>query len=131
MSKIKLKSGQEFDLISLGYMRDETRKTMQFRFSSDLGIGEVQNIFKDTEAISAIDYILDSGTIKETFTDCVAYQSITQDAAGKYIVTLSTDVTSAKFEKITSELDIVKEESKQRIELLEAAVNDLILGGAE
>ncbi len=117
-NKIRLNSGQEFALVGYGMMKDDNRKEIQFRFSTSMGIGEVQAAFKEPEAIKRIDYVLADGTIRETITDCAAYQSITQDSEGKYIVTLSTD-------KITVELKTTKVALQSTQEELTAAMVEL------
>ena len=109
-NKIRLNSGQEFALVGYGLMKDEMRKEIQFRFSSSLSIGEVQAAFKDPEAIERIDYILADGNIRETITECAAYQSITQDSEGKYIVTLSTDKVSVELKHAKETLQSTQEE---------------------
>ncbi|MGF7145285.1 hypothetical protein HNQ56_003726 [Anaerotaenia torta] len=109
-NKIRLCTGQEFDLVGYGMMKDDNRHEIQFRFSSPLGIGEVQTAFKDATAIERLDYLLADGTIRETITDCAAYQSITQDSEGKYIVTLSTDKVSAELKNAKEALQFTQEE---------------------
>ncbi len=116
-NKIRLCTGQEFDLVGYGMMKDDNRHEIQFRFSSEAGIGEVQSAFKNAEAIERIEYLLADGTIRETITDCAAYQSITQDSEGKYIVTLSTD-------KVSAELKYAKE-------MLQSTQEELIVAQAE
>jgi hypothetical protein len=126
MNKIILNNGQEFDLVGTGYMRDDINKTFQFRFSSNLDIGTVQNAFKDLDSISSIEYWVAGITLKETITDCVAYQSITQDSEGKYIVTLSTDKISAEIKSTKEELaatQIELESAKEQIAIANAMIN--------
>ncbi len=117
-NKIRLCTGQEFELVGYGMMKDENRKEIQFRFSSDAGIGEVQTAFKDATAIDRIDYILTDGTIRETIADCAEYLSIMQDSEGKYIVTLSID-------KMAVELKNTKEDLQDAKDKLNAAQGEL------
>lgn len=109
-NKIRLNTGQEFELVGYGYMKDDIQKELQFRFASDAGIGEVQAVFKNTESISRIEHLLEDGTIRDVITDCAAYLSITQDSEGKYIVTLSTDKISAELKRAQEELQTTKEQ---------------------
>jgi hypothetical protein len=128
MNKIILKNGQEFDLVGTGYMKDDMRKIVQFRFESILDIGTVQIAFKDLNAISSIEYWVAGSTLKETITDCVAYQSITQDSEGKYIVTLSTDKISAEIKSTKEELaatQIELESAKEQIAIANSMINAL------
>lgn len=109
-NKIRLNTGQEFELVGYGYMKDDIRKEVQFRFSSELNIGEIQAFFKNTQAISKIEYLLEDGSIQDVITDCAVYQSITQDSEGKYIVTLSTDKISTELKRVQEELQTTREQ---------------------
>ena len=121
MNKIILNNGQEFEVVGTGYMKDDMRKIVQFRFSSSLDIGTVQTAFKDLNAISRIEYWISDSVLKETITDCASYQSITQDSEGKYIVTLSTDKVSAEIKRTKDELTATKVELESAMEQIAAA----------
>ncbi len=127
MNKIRLNNIHEFELVSLGYMRDDAKKTVSFRFSSGLSIGEVQAVFKDIDAISSIEYILSNGAVKEVIADCVAYQSITQDSEGYYIVILSTDKMSADLAATQSELAAAKGQLESADMLIRALSDTIVL----
>lgn len=129
-NKIRLtNTGQKFELVGIGYMKDETRNTVQFRFSSGLGIGSVEAAFADVSAIEkGIEYVLPDETVKEVITDCVAYQSISKDNEGKYLVTLSTDKVSAEIKRTKDELTAAKlelEAAKEQILAANSMINAL------
>lgn len=88
---MRLENGKEFTLVGSGYARNPANNTIQFALTSEMDIGAIQSMFKDEDAISIIDIVLPDGTTREAITDCLGYHSLSQDASGKYLVTLSTD----------------------------------------
>ena len=106
--KIKLSNGQTFDLKPLGLIKNDVTKIRQFKFTSELPIGEVQTMFKDSANIVSIDHLLSDDTLKSNFSDCVSYKSISQDDIGVYVVELSTDAVEKQLKEMQEEITLLK-----------------------
>jgi hypothetical protein len=113
MEKIRLSNGQEFDLRPLGINSNDIRKTRLFKFTSELPIGEIQAMFRNSENISSIDHLLSTGTLRGNFSDCVAYKSLSHDDSNVYTVELSTD--SIEREVMELRMKVAKLEEAQAI----------------
>ena len=99
MEKIRLKNGQEFELVPMGIDIRESLKT--FKIVTTLTQEEIISAFS-VDNIASVEYILIDGTVTETYLDCVAlkglgltldYQVDESTAKDIYTVIISTDAT--------------------------------------
>ena len=112
MEKIKLKNGQEFELIPMGISTDNIMKRREFAIMSELPFEEIKAIFSNIDNISEIHYTKDNLTSK-TYADCVGFKSIKLDTDYKidentitdiYIVELSIDAMEKELNELNEEL---------------------------
>lgn len=96
--KIRLKNGQEFEIIPMGIEVQGNRRI--FKFVSELSYPEVLEVFANEDNISKIEYILADGTTGRTYLDCVSlkalgfnpkYQVFEDATADVFIVEISID----------------------------------------
>jgi hypothetical protein len=114
MEKIKLKNGQEFELVPMGINTNEFTKRRIFKFKSNLTYTDVLAMFLEYENIEKIDYILADGTVGKTYLDCVKlmhfgfspnYEVDVNTTADIFIVELSVDSFEKKLKEMNSNLD--------------------------
>lgn len=112
MEKIKLKNGQEFELVPMGIVNDDMNKRRKFKIVSELPYEEIKAIFNDADNIAVIDYAVDT-TVSKTYADCVILKSLKFEVGYRidesterdiYIIELSTDEVSMALQKIQETL---------------------------
>ena len=113
MEKIKLKNGQEFELVPMGIVNDDINKRRKFKIVSELPYEEIKAIFNDADNIAVIDYAVDT-TVSKTYADCVILKSLKFEVGYRidesterdiYIIELSTDEVSMALQKIQETLN--------------------------
>ncbi len=100
--KIKLKNGQEFEIIPMGIEVQGNRRI--FKFVSELSYTEVLESFSDEDNLSKIDYILADGSVDKTYLDCISLKSLSfnpyyqvgDKTIDVYIAEISTDAAEAQ-----------------------------------
>lgn len=100
--KIKLKNGQEFEIIPMGIEVQGNRRV--FKFVSELSYPKVLEMFSDEDNISKIDYILADGSVDKTYLDCISLKSLSfnpyyqvgDKTIDVYIAEISTDTAEAR-----------------------------------
>lgn len=100
--KIKLKNGQEFEIIPMGIEVQGNRRV--FKFVSDMSYTEVLEVFSDEDNLSKIDYILADGYVDKTYLDCISLKSLSfnpgyqvgDGTADVYIAEISADAAEAQ-----------------------------------
>ena len=113
MEKIKLKNGQEFELVPMGIVNDDMNKRRKFKIVSELPYEEIKAIFNDADNIAVIDYAVDT-TVSKTYADCVILKSLKFEVGYRidesterdiYIIELSTDEVPMVLQKIQETLN--------------------------
>ena len=126
MEKIKLKNGQEFELVPMGI--EERTDVRYFKFISSLTHDEILAIFSDSENLATVEYIGADGLVATTYQDCVKmlvlsfvpdYKVDDNTTSDIYIVTISTDAVAMKLKTAQEERDTISG-------ALEAVINMII-----
>jgi len=100
--KIKLKNGQEFEIIPMGIEMQGNRRI--FKFVSELSYPEVLESFSNEDNLSKIDYILANGSVDKTHLDCISLKSLSfnpgyqvgDESVDVYIAEISADAAEAR-----------------------------------
>lgn len=112
--KIKLKNGQEFELIPMGISTNEFTKVRKFKFKSSLAYAEILAMFSDFSNIEKIDYVLADGTVEKTYLDCVSLKSFgfspnykidENTTADIFVVEIGIDIVERTIQEINSQID--------------------------
>lgn len=113
--KLKLANGQEFDLIPMGVIPDESKKVRYFRFTSEMTDSELKAIFFNSSNLTSVDYIQEDGATK-TYADCVKtlvlsfvpnFKVDDNTTADIYIVTVSIDEVGMALKTAQEERDTI------------------------
>lgn len=121
MEKIRLKNGQEFDLIPMGIVNNIVTKRRRFTFTSSLSYEEIEAQFSQ-DNISKIEYLNESGATLATYLDCVSLKSLARDINTEtFTVELSFDDIERKISAIASNIVYT--------ELALTEIYEMILGG--
>lgn len=117
--KIRLKNGQEFEIIPMGI---ELRGNQRiFKFKSTLTYAEVLGLLSNEDNVSSISYVLADGTIDKTYLDCVVlkglgfnpgYQVDENTTADVYTAEISVDAVERALKNIQKTLTELKENSE-------------------
>lgn len=100
MEKIRLKSGQEFDLVPVGIREDAKRRS--FIIYAD---GNIENAFSESN-IDRIEYISESGEVLKTYLDCVKTVAIGKDIEnGTYTVEVSIDAVERRLKEVDAQMN--------------------------
>ncbi len=111
--KLKLANGQNFDLIPMGIVTDETKKVRYFKFTSALSYDELKSMFFDSSNLVSIDYIGEDGKTLKSYQDCVktlvisfvpSYKVDDNITADIYVVTVSTDAVLRGIETMNTQI---------------------------
>lgn len=128
MEKIRLKNGQEFNLVPMGI--SEQNKTRSFKITTTLTYEEIKAVFSDPENISNIDYILSDDIPYRTYADCVSFKGMAFETgvlvdgnteADVYTVILSIDPVELAMKKM--------QENILYTELALTEIYEMVLGG--
>jgi len=112
MEKIKLKNGQEFELVPMGI--EERTDVRYFKFISSLTHDEILAIFSDSENLATVEYIGADGLVATTYQDCVKmlvlsfvpdYKVDDNTTADIYIVAISTNEITRNMETMRSQMN--------------------------
>lgn len=101
--KIKLKNGQEFELIPMGISNDTAIKTRSFRFISPLGYAETLAIVSTESNFESIQIIGADGNPQATYADCVSFKGLAFEKGVKI-----NDTTTADVYTVTYSVDAVE-----------------------
>lgn len=108
MEKIKLKNGQEFELVPMGISINEFKKRSTFKILTNLPYEEIKAAFSDPENISEISHVLDDETINKVYTDCVSLTSLKfepGDGLDTYTIEFSTDMAERELKTLKELLE--------------------------
>lgn len=112
--KIKLKNGQEFDLIPNGIVTDEAKQRRYFKFTSELAYTDILAALSNTANLMQVDYIAEDGTTARTYADCTALKSLNyvleyqiddNTTANIYVAEISTDPVERAMQGLNCQID--------------------------
>ena len=129
MEKIKLKNGQEFELVPMGINSNELYKKRTFKFVSELDYEEVKNLFLNRMNLEEVEHILADGS-KHTYLDCAKLKELSQRFSENIGNGTTADIYIAEVSTDTLERDT--EKTKENITLTEIALTEIyetMLGG--
>lgn len=127
MEKIRLSNGTEFMLVPMGIEKRD--KLRYFKFISDSNYYDILAEFSNSDNLLIVEHVLADGTTGTTYSDCVAYKSLTfvpnvqiddNTVLDVYMVVISTDPVERQMQSITQGLTFT--------ELALAEVYELLLG---
>jgi len=111
MEKIRLSNGAEFMLVPMGI---ETRDKLRcFKFISELNYYDILADFSNTDNLLIVEHILADGTVGATYSDCVAYKSLTfvpnvqvddNTVSDIYVVAISIDPVERALKETNSNI---------------------------
>jgi hypothetical protein len=125
--KIRLKNGQEFELVPMGIDTRDTEKRRYFKIISILTYAELLTILSNSVNLESIDYILEDGTTSKTFLDCVSLKGlefkigyIIDDTTTKdiFIIEVSTDAVEKTLQVIQKDNQITADALEELIFLV-------------
>jgi len=107
MEKIRLRNGQEFELVPMGISDNSATKRRKFTFTSTLTYQEIENMFAVNDNISVIQHLDEVGEILTTYVDCTALKLISRNLElGAYTVELSVDAIEKELQRLKTEATI-------------------------
>jgi hypothetical protein len=122
MEKIRLKNGQELELLPVGVSDNAVTKRRKFAFVTDMAYDDVYQAFADNNNISVIEHLSAAGEVLKTYADCTGLKQITRNIEnGSYIVELSADEVERKIANL--------ENSIVYTELALTEIYEMMLGG--
>lgn len=115
MEKIILRNNQEFNVPPLGIIGNDLTKRRKITFVSDMDYNDVLALLSNKDNISQITYVIETGAVIATYTDCVALKSLSYDIdKGTCSAEFSTDAT----ERLVHELQARVEQMQHVIDTL-------------
>lgn len=133
MEKIKLKNGQEFELVPMGIVNDDMNKRRKFKIVSELPYEEIKAIFNDADNIAVIDYAVDT-TVSKTYADCVILKSLKFEVGYRIDENITTDIYVAELstDAVEKELEVLKQALEKQQTNTDTAVAELsiLIAGA-
>lgn len=141
MEKIRLKNGNEFEVIPMGINNNGDSRT--YKIISNLGYEETLQQFTNVENIETIEYILADGSVYTTYMDCVGFKNLTysqlhneenETIESVYTVELSVNLVERLLRTMQRKLNALENENallKEQNALLTETVDYLVLSKLE